>query len=114
MEVVATDSFVEWYDGLSQGEADAVTSVVDLLEAVGVKLGYPHSSAIKGSSIALRELRATENKAELRVFYAFDPARDAVLLIGGSKSGDAKFYERMIEKAEKEWREYLADNFPTK
>jgi hypothetical protein len=41
------------------------------------------------------------------VFYAFDPNRDAVLLIGGIKTGDDRFYDRMVPTAENIWREYL-------
>lgn len=114
MDVIATDTFVEWYKALTTSECDAVTEVVDLLEVMGVALPFPHSSAIKGASIPLRELRATANKSELRVFYAFDPARDAVLLVAGNKSGDKRFYERMAALAEREWFAYLAENFPTK
>ena len=45
----------------------------------------------------------------LRTFYAFDPARQAVLLIGGSKAGDEAFYTRLIPACERIWREYLAE-----
>ena len=71
-------------------------------------LGYPHSSAIKGASFALRELRARSHGKPLRVFYAFDVERQAVLLVGGNKAGKSKgkFYEEMIAKAEKEWLGY--------
>jgi hypothetical protein len=43
------------------------------------------------------------------VFYAFDPARQAVLLIGGDKTGDDRFYERMIPLSERIWAEYLKE-----
>lgn len=66
-------------------------------------------SAIKGASFALRELRH-RGAEPLRVFYAFDPARDAVLIIGGTKKGDDRFYERMIREAEKIWTRYLAEH----
>jgi hypothetical protein len=41
------------------------------------------------------------------VFYKFDPKRRAVLLIAGDKTGDMRFYERMIPLAERLWAEYL-------
>jgi hypothetical protein len=81
---------------------------VGLLEQHGVQLGHPYSSAIRGSRYAFRELRPTAGRAELRVIYAFDPKRDAVLLIGGNKSGDARFYEWIIPQAERIWEEYLS------
>jgi len=45
----------------------------------------------------------------LRVLYAFDPRRQAVLLIGGDKTGDGRFYERMVPKAEAIWEQYLRE-----
>ena len=44
----------------------------------------------------------------IRVLYAFDPERRAVLLVGGDKRNDKRFYERLIAKAEKIWAAYLA------
>lgn len=87
-----------------------MTRVVDLLEARGVALGYPHSSAINGSKHALRELRVQAGGRALRVFYAFDPKRQAVVLIGGDKTGQGeRFYDEMIPTAERIWEDYLQD-----
>ena len=44
----------------------------------------------------MRELRVQSGGRPLRVFYAFDPRRSAILLIGGDKMGDTRFYERMV------------------
>ena len=49
VEVEATDEFTGWYDGLNEDDNDAVTRIVDLLEARGLTLGFPYSSDIKGS-----------------------------------------------------------------
>ncbi len=106
-EVVVLDPFIEWYGGLDDAGADDVEVAVDLLAARGVNLGYPKSSAIKGSSIALRELRIQSNGRPLRVFYVFDPQRQAVLLLGGDKTGDKRFYETHIAAAERLYQEYL-------
>jgi hypothetical protein len=107
VEVVATDEFVEWYEELERVDLRIVDRLVDLLEAGGLALGTPHSSAIRGASFALRELRGQGKP--IRVFYAFDPRREAVLLIGGDKTGDDRFYERMIRECERIWKEYLAE-----
>jgi hypothetical protein len=56
-EVVVTEEFKAWYEALSMDEQESVFRVVTLLEARGVSLGYPHSSAIESSRHALRELR---------------------------------------------------------
>lgn len=113
-EVIYTDEFDAWFQSLSEGEQDRVFCSVGLLEAYGVTLSYPHSSAIKGTTIALRELRTQAEGDPLRTFYAFDPSRNAVLLIGGDKTGDDRFYERMIPIAEKVWRDYLEETGQTK
>jgi hypothetical protein len=49
----------------------------------------------------MRELRVQSGGRPIRVFYAFDPRRSAILLIGGDKTGDGRFYERMIPVADK-------------
>ena len=43
----------------------------------------------------------------LRIFYAFDRRRTAILLIGGNKAGDDRFYERMIPLADRLYDDYL-------
>lgn len=109
VEVISTDEFVSWYDALDAQDVEAVNYSVELLAEVGVALGYPHSSAIKTAGFSLRELRCQSGGRPLRVFYAFDPLRQAVLLIGGDKTGDSRFYEVMVPRATTIWRQYLAE-----
>ncbi len=109
VEVLGTSDFEAWFLGLDDQASKAVDLVVGLLEARGVTLGHPHCSAINGASFALRELRVQAGGRPLRVFYAFDPVRQAVLLIGGDKTGDDRFYPRMILLSERLWREYLEE-----
>jgi hypothetical protein len=71
--VVATDEFRDWYRALDDGDARAVTRAVDRLEMLGVALPFPFSSAIAGSTYALRELRVQSGGRPLRVLYIFDP-----------------------------------------
>ena len=109
IEVLVTDEFRTWYESLSEAEQDRVAFSIGLLEERGVTLPYPYSSAIHGASVALRELRTQAEGDPLRTLYAFDPSRQAVLLIGGDKTGDDRFYERMIPIAEKIWSNYLEE-----
>ena len=109
VEVVGTDEFAAWFLGLDMDDANAVYRYVGLLEAEGTALKHPYSSAIVGSRYAMRELRVQSKGRVLRVFYIFDPRREAVLLIGGDKTGDDRFYEVFIPQAEKIWEEYLAE-----
>lgn len=109
VEICGTDEFIAWYTDLNDDERDSIALVVDQLEEKGLALGYPFSSAIKGSKHALRELRPKRGRSPLRVIYAFDPRRQAVLLIGGNKSGDKVFYERIVPKAEAIFDQYLEE-----
>ncbi len=111
VEVIGTDEFDSWYMGLDESDAERVTFVVDLLVARGVSLGFPYSSEIKGSRYALRELRVQSKGQPLRILYAFDPKRHAILLLGADKTGmsDKAFYTTYVPKAESLWEEYLME-----
>jgi hypothetical protein len=109
VEVVVTEEFEAWYLSLDESDTKAVTYYVGILEGRGVTLGDPYSSQIKGSRHAIRELRVQSGGRPLRVFYAFDPKRQAVLLLGGDKTGDARFYETYVPRAEKIFEKYLED-----
>ena len=43
------------------------------------------------------------------MFYAFDPRRSAILLIGGDKTGDNRFYERMVPVADDLYDTYIEE-----
>ncbi len=85
VEVIALDEFAAWYGDLDDAASDDVDAAVDLSAVVGVALGHPRSSSIQGANFALRELRIQSNGRPIRVFYAFDPVRQAVLILGGDK-----------------------------
>ncbi len=103
-----TEVFAAWFRGLSAPMQARVTFVVTLLATEGVRLGFPYSSAIEGSAVALRELRVQAGGRPVRIFYAFDPARRAVLLCGGDKTGKKRFYEEQVREAERLFAEWVA------
>jgi hypothetical protein len=107
-EVLFTDEFREWWDELFVEEQKSVGVVIELLEKFGVLLGYPQSSGIETSS-KLRELRIQHGGEPYRVLHAFDPARDAVLLLGGKKTGNNRWYEQNVPRGEKIFAEYLRE-----
>lgn len=109
VEVNFTDEFEEWFDDLNEEKQDRVVTTVRILEQEGVRLGFPLSSAIHGTKFPLRELRILAMGRLLRVFYAFDVNREAALLTGGDKTGDDRFYERMVPIAERIWKEYCRE-----
>jgi hypothetical protein len=103
-----TSEFGEWFVGLDDGEQVDVRATIGLLEERGPRLPFPYSSGVQGSRHGhMRELRIQSSGKPLRVFYAFDPRRAAILLIGGDKSGDNRFYKRLIPVADRLYDEHL-------
>lgn len=109
-EVEYTDEFAAWWASLDQDTRLAVSEKVEMLSEHGVALGFPHSSEIKGSRHGrIRELRVQRDGRPLRVLYAFDPRRCAILLVGGDKTGDGRFYERVVAIADRLYDEHLME-----
>ena len=109
-EVEYTDEFAGWWETLTEAEQEDVDSYVRRLEARGPTLPFPHSSGINGSRHdRMRELRVQTHGNPFRVFYAFDPLRSAILLIGGDKTGNDRFYEEMIPVADDLYDQHIAD-----
>ncbi len=96
-----TDEFGGWWTGLSEGQQDRIAASVKLLEERGPSLPFPFSSGVSRSRHAhMRELRVQSRGNPLRIFYAFDPRRTAILLIGGDKTGRDRFYEEYVPLAD--------------
>ena len=109
-EVEYTNEFQEWWYSLTPEQQGAVTRKVDLLMQHGPALGYPHSSNVKGSRHgAMRELRTQSRGRPIRVFYAFDPRRTSILLIGGDKTGNDRFYGEFVSLADALFDEHLTE-----
>lgn len=107
-DVEYTDEFGKWWSCLSESEQECLAASVQLLEQHGPGLGYPHSSAVNGSRHGhMRELRTQVGGKPLRTLYAFDPRRSAILLIGGDKTGDKRWYEVHIPTADRLYDEHL-------
>jgi hypothetical protein len=109
--VATTDAFDEWFRELSEGGRVEVTAKVELLKLLGPQLGRPHADTLKGSKHAnMKELRADTKDQVLRIAFAFDPNREAILLVGGNKSGigQKRFYKQLIAKADALFDTHLA------
>jgi len=101
-DVEYTDEFEAWWVLLDESVQDAVAAVVGLLERHGPRLPFPYSSRIRSSRHdMMRELRIQHRGDPYRVLYAFDPRRIALLLIGGCKADDGRWYERMVPLADR-------------
>ena len=109
-EVEFTEEFETWWGTLDAEEQESVAASVGLVEQLGPNLPRPHSDTVKGSKHSnMKELRIQHRGRPIRTFYAFDPRRMAILLIGGDKTGEARFYDRMIPIADKLFDQHLKD-----
>jgi hypothetical protein len=107
-EVEVSDEFKTWYEDLSEPEQNSVERLVLMLMEAGPALGYPQCTGIKDSKFNhMRELRIQHEGRPYRVLYAFDPVRVAFLLLGGDKTGDDRWYEKMVPKADAIYEEHL-------
>jgi hypothetical protein len=98
------------FEGIHRHELERRIHRVELLMEYGPRLSFPYSSGIKGSRYAhMRELRVQTGGKPLRGFYAFDPRRTAILLIGEDKTGADRFYETMIPVADRLYDAYLTE-----
>ena len=113
--VVLVAEVTQWFGSLVVEDpetADLVEDAVDLLAEHGPALGRPLVDTLQGSSIHnLKELRpGSAGRSEVRVLFAFDPWRRAVLLVAGDKAGNwTRWYEQQIPMAEQRYRTHLAE-----
>lgn len=95
---------------MNAGEQDSVDRVVRLLIMMGPALPFPYSSGVATSEHShMRELRIQHGGEPYRVLYAFDPRRRAVLLIGGRKTGEDRWYKIHVPLADRLYRQYLEE-----
>jgi hypothetical protein len=108
-DIEYTSYFGEWWEALSEAEQESVAASMRLLEDYGPGLRHPYSSQIKASRYGhMRELRIQHEGRPYRVLYAFDPNRAAILLLGGDKTGNDRWYQQNIPYADALYREHLA------
>ena len=109
-EVEGTREFEEWYASLEADDQDAINESIERLEESGPVLGRPHADRVHQSRYPnMKELRTQSKGEPLRTFFAFDPRRTAILLIGGDKAGDDRFYERLVPQADRLYTIYLEE-----
>jgi hypothetical protein len=110
-EVATTEEFDRWFVGLGEDAQAEVIAKVELLRLLGPRLGRPHADTLNDSKHAnMKELRADTKDQVLRIAFAFNPDRSAILLLGGNKSGvsQKRFYKQLIAKADALYDEHLA------
>jgi hypothetical protein len=108
-EVEYTNEFAEWWENLEERNQDFLTAAVDKLEEKGPALGRPLVDTIEGSRHPnMKELRPPGGN--IRVLFAFDPRRTAILLIGGDKTGRwQEWYDETIPVADELYDTHLEE-----
>ena len=107
-EIEYTDEFGAWWEELDRATRRRIISAVEVLEERGPGLGRPLVDTISGSRHAnMKELRPIGGG--IRILFAFDPRRMAILLLGGDKTGRwNQWYIEMIPIADQLYDEHLA------
>jgi hypothetical protein len=108
-----TSEVAEWLAGLDEEDsrtAVLVAAAINMLTEEGPALPRPLADTVKGSRIKnLKELRpGSSGSSEVRILFAFDPRRQAILLVAGDKSTDWKgWYKKALRDAERLYAEHL-------
>jgi hypothetical protein len=108
--VTLDDCFEPEFAAFPNDVQDALLKVAKLLIDYGPRLGRPHADTLNGSKFTnMKELRFEAGDGEWRAAFAFDPARAAIVLVAGDKSGSnqRRFYRHLIAKADRRYSEHL-------
>ncbi|MEU2830011.1 type II toxin-antitoxin system RelE/ParE family toxin [Streptomyces lavendulae] len=114
-EVILVSEVAQWFQGLAESDWDSAEQVEDAVDALamfGPTLGRPLVDRIKGAEQHhMKELRpGSSGGSEVRILFAFDPVRRAVLLVAGDKAGNWQgWYEASVPLAEKRYRNHIAE-----
>jgi hypothetical protein len=109
-EVEFNDEFEHWWNSLEETEQIKIDAAIRMLEEYGPELPYPMSSGVNGSRHShMRELRVQVHGKPFRVLYAFNPNRAAILLVGGDKTGDDRWYEVNVPTADRLYDRHLEE-----
>ena len=113
--VKVTEEYAAWFTTLIKDDLTSATQVAQAVAALreeGPALGRPLVDRIQGGRIHhLKELRpGSAGRSEIRVLFAFDPTRSALLLLGGDKTGNwQRWYRENIPIAEQLYLEYTTE-----
>lgn len=111
-EVRLSGDVEPWVLGLDDETYNLVAAAISRLESEGPTLGRPTADRIKGSRHHnMKELRpGSAGRSEIRILFAFDPKRRAILLIAGDKAGRWRhWYDVNIPIADDRFDEWLTD-----
>lgn len=111
-DILFHDDFEAEMQEYAQALQDELLAHALLLREFGPSLGRPTVDGLKASRHAnMKELRFSWEGEVWRVAFAFDPKRQAILLVGGNKAGadQRRFYKRLISVADTRFDQHLAE-----
>ena len=109
-EIESSTEYLEWWQDLSLAQQKSVDRLLKQLIEVGPHLSARYSKKVVSSRHGrMRELRVQSGGRPLRVFYAFDPRQAGILLIGGDKTGNDRFYVESVHIADGIYDRHLED-----
>jgi hypothetical protein len=109
-DVLFTDEYQAWLGSLDAEAVIDIYASIEVLKQDGPQTPRPHVDTLKGSRHAnMKELRTQSKGRPMRSLFAFDPLRRAVVLVGGDKTGDKRFYEKMIPLADGVYDRHLEE-----
>jgi hypothetical protein len=111
-EIGWTTEFGRWIisEEVDDAAREDIRAHLIVLRELGPALGRPMVDTIKGSRHPnMKELRVQSNGRPFRIFFAFDPDRKAVLLMGGNKAGNRRFYKQFVPQADRLFDVYLME-----
>ncbi|AFY68432.1 hypothetical protein Pse7367_0114 [Thalassoporum mexicanum PCC 7367] len=109
--VLFHEEFALEFDGFPKRVQEKILARAESLKAIGPNLGRPDVDTLKGSRyVNMKELRFSVNNGVWRIAFAFDPNRQAVLLVAGDKLGikEKRFYSQLISKADQRFNSHLS------
>ncbi len=107
-DVLFDEEFAEWLDAIEESLRVKIAGHVELLERFGPNLGRPRVDTVKGSDYPnMKELRIQHQGEPWRIPFAFDTQRAAILLLGGNKASDKRWYRENIPTADARFRRHL-------
>ena len=107
---VEVDLVDDWLATLDEKSYELIVAALEVLAEQGPSLGRPLAESIVGSTYRnMKELRTVSSgRSEVRILFAFDPARKAILLVAGDKAGNwQKWYRTNIPLADERYRQHL-------
>ena len=99
-----------WFGKCGEEMQNEILAHLEVLKTVGPNLGRPRVDHIRGSAHQnMKELRVQFKGDPVRILFAFDPDRRAVLLLGGTKTGDDRWYRKHVPLADQDFTLHLQE-----